>query len=107
MKTEFEHLDDQQKLVMLAKDVLAQLDARRYTAESTYYEFKDDFGYLLSSDDLIAKELSPEKTQHFINYEVKSCSVCAIGSLIVSYISVFDGVSSSEDSKYPKSSLNS
>jgi len=70
-----------QKRVMIAQDVLAQIKAKRYVAESGRWvvpTFSENF---CNTDDYPGRE---SVQQLFASKEIESCNVCALGGLFMS-----------------------
>ena len=80
LNAEFKKATKAQKRVMIAQDVLAQLKAKRYVAESGCW-VQANYNTAVPLADIkykdSVKELFAEKT-------IESCNVCALGGLFMS-----------------------
>lgn len=74
---DFSKMSKLEKRIVLAKDVIAQIEAKRYTARlGTYLDIRDKKVERYTEDSLLDKSKIGEKNI--------VCEVCAIGSLFVS-----------------------
>lgn len=86
-KTQFDNLSNREKLVLVARDVLKQLKKDKYRPYSTY------FSVIKSTTDVNYNNYSSKQLQDYVTNDLQQCEVCAIGSMLISYISLFDGIS--------------
>lgn len=115
-KAEFSKLSDDQKRVMIAQDVVAQLRLDKFLATSGDYMVLSQGSYNLesfSADDLEGTDLtrqqisqifaSPDPLHTMFNAKnAPQCNVCAIGAACCSAVRLFDDASYGEDHQVPK-----
>ena len=82
---EFTHLSPKEKMVMIAKDVLEQLETKRLKALSNHY-----LGIPQASRKKVGKGIASNTQLRDLYAKMPTCYACAIGACFVSGIKIFD-----------------
>jgi hypothetical protein len=85
----FDKLPPARKRVAIARDVIEQLDAKKYIAEEGSYVVPHNFGKKHLAGNRYFPESAKNKSlkEYFCDSKKKACQVCAKGSLFLSYVS--------------------
>ena len=68
-------------IIELAKDVIQQIKKEKYIADHNWYRIETANQY-----DYLSGSIYDESLQEILKNKAKKCSVCAIGSLFISYV---------------------
>ncbi len=92
LRKRFVKANRMRKRVMVAKDVIKQLDAKKFIATSGIY-FSFDYAYRQTRYDYLPKNIIPQITEDLSDViNDKQCMVCAIGAAFCSAVRLKDKV---------------